>query len=617
MYLERINKPQDLKTLKIKELKSLAEEIRGYIIEVVGRRGGHLASNLGVVELTLALHYILNLPQDKIIWDVGHQCYTHKLLTGRRELFKRLRILGGMSGFPSPQESEYDIFYTGHASTAISLSLGLCVARDIKREDFEVVCVVGDGSLTGGLSFEALNNCGHLRKDILVILNSNEMSISKSVGALSSYINRIISNPLYNKIRRELQNFIKTLPFASRGIAHLAKKFEESIKNILVPGVLFEELGFRYFGPLDGHNLKVLIPTLKNVINLEGPKILHIITKKGKGYKPAQENPERFHSSKPFLLSLKEKETFTKVFSKKLMTLAKTNRDIVAITAAMKEGTGLSEFARVFPERFFDVGIAEEHAVAFAGGLCKMGLKPVVAIYSTFLQRAYDQLIHDISLQGLSPVFILDRAGLVGEDGPTHHGVFDIAYLRTIPEFVVMAPKDREELEDMLEFALGISQPVSIRFPKEEAFSLNRRTPIKISLPEIIQEGEDICFLSLGTIIKSLLLALPMLHAQGINPGIVNARFVNPLDEDFIEEIASGYRLIITLEEGILDGGFGSKVMEIFQKRDLPLQRIKRIGLPQEFITFGKREDLLNIYGLSPQGIAEKALSFLKEERLV
>ncbi len=623
MILEDIKSPSDLKRLKLPRLKSLCSQLRQYIIEVVSHRGGHLASNLGVVELSVGLCYCLDLPKDKVIWDVGHQCYAYKILTGRKEGLRRLRTLGGLSGFPSPQESlEFDPFYTGHASTAMSLALGMCCARDILKEDFRVVAVIGDGSLSGGMCFEALNNAGHLKKDILVILNSNEMSISPTVGAISTYVNRIITNPLYNRFRKELSRFIEGLPLPIRKLSVLLKKLEESAKSILVPGILFEELGFRYFGPLDGHNLKLLISTLKNIVDLPGPKILHIVTKKGKGFLPAENNPELFHSAAPFdketgQIKKKPPLSFTRVFSNKLIELAKKDPRIVGITAAMSKGTGLEAFAKEFPQRFFDVGIAEAHGVTFASALSRRGLKPVVAIYSTFLQRAYDQLIHDVALQGSSPLFVLDRAGLVGEDGPTHHGIFDIAYMRTLPHLVIMAPKDKEELEDMLEFALKLNLPASIRFPKDEAFSTGFRSPLALGMPEVVKRGEDICFLCLGTTIKPVLESLELFSQQKIYPTVINTRFVKPLNKDFIEQVLRSHRLIITVEEGIVCGGFGSSILEICQERDLSLSRVKCVGLSCDFITFGRREELLNMQGLSAQGILRKTLAFLKEEEFV
>ena len=475
MFLESVNSSADLKKLNTGQLGVLAQEVRKRMLEVVSSTGGHLASSLGAVELTIALHYCLDTPQDKIIWDVGHQAYAHKILTGRNKDFATFRQYGGISGFPSRDESVYDTFTTGHSSTAVSLAFGLACARDNlpHEEYFKVVAVIGDGSLSGGLCFEGLNNAGHFKKDILVVLNTNELSIAPNVGALSTYLNKIISLPVYNRFKESLENFVKSrIPGPSR-ILRLANKFEEGLKNLFIPGMLFEELGFRYFGPFNGHDLEVLIPALKNILNIKGPRLLHVITKKGKGYPPAENEPVRFHSIGPFavatgkpLVGEKPAKTYTEVFSETLVELAKNNPKIVAVTAAMPEGTGLDKFRDLYPERFFDVGIAESHAVCFAAGLAKGGLKPIVAIYSTFLQRAYDQIIEEVALQNLGVVFAIDRAGIVGEDGVTHQGIFDIAFLRHIPNLVVMAPKDAQELEKMLAFAVNLDKPVAIRYPK-------------------------------------------------------------------------------------------------------------------------------------------------------
>jgi len=478
MYLEKIDSPQDLKKLEINQLILLAEEIRQRIIEVVALTGGHLASNLGTVELTLALHYCLNIPEDKIIWDVGHQCYTHKILTGRNKQFSSLRQYQGLSGFPNPEESIYDIFATGHSGTAMSLALGLALSNPQAK----VVAVIGDGSLSNGLCFEGLNNAGQLKCNLLVILNTNELSIAANAGALSIYLNKIISLPIYNRFRTKVDDLLKTRIPRGKRILKIMDKFEEAIKGLFVPGIFFEELGFRYFGPLDGHNLEVLIPSLKNILQLSGPRLLHIGTVKGKGYLPAEKEPVRFHSALPFdILTGQSRErqgapevkTYTEIFSQKLIELARVNPKIVAITAAMPEGTGLDKFRDCYPDRFFDVGIAESHAVCFAAGLARGGLKPVVAIYSTFLQRAYDQIIEEVGLQNLSLILAIDRAGIVGQDGPTHQGVFDLVYLRSIPNLVIIAPKDGQEFQQMLEFALSLDKPVAIRYPKSVCRSLD------------------------------------------------------------------------------------------------------------------------------------------------
>lgn len=614
MFLENIGSPQDLKNLTAEQLCVLASEIRSRIVEVVSKTGGHLASSLGAVEIAIALHYCLEAPRDRIIWDVGHQSYAHKILTGRNKDFVCLRQYQGLTGFPSKEESEYDSFTTGHSSTAVSLALGLACGRDNLPADkhFRVAAVIGDGSLSGGLCFEGLNNAGHLKKDILIILNTNELSIAPNVGALSTYLNKIISLPLYNRFRASLDNFVKSrLPKGSR-VLKIANKFEEGLKGLFIPGMFFEELGFRYFGPLDGHNLPLLIHTLKNILFLRGPLLLHVVTKKGKGYLPAEKEPVRFHSAAPFDIQTGESKTksqskqanYTEIFSEKLVQLAKDNANIVAITAAMPEGTGLDRFRDNFPQRFFDVGIAEGHAVCFAAGLCRQGLKPVVAVYSTFLQRAYDQLIEAISLQNLSAIFAIDRAGVVGEDGATHQGAFDIAYLRHIPRLVLMAPKDGEELGRMLEFAVTLNKPVAIRYPKDRTPEhQSARTPareIELGKAELLKVGKDFLVIAYGSMAVPALEAAKILAQGGLDGCVINARFAKPLDVKLFEESAAKTKHIFTVEDGVIDGGFGSAVMEALNKP------VVRLGLPDEFISCGKRDLLLDKFGLSAKGIAEK-----------
>jgi len=618
MLLDSINSPHDLKKIPLVQLSVLAEEIRTRIIEVVSGTGGHLASSLGAVELIIALHYCLDTPQDKIIFDVGHQAYAHKILTGRNKAFSGLRQYQGLSGFPSKDESIYDTFTTGHSSTAVSLALGLACARDYlpKEKYFKVVAVIGDGSLSGGLCFEGLNNAGHLKKDILVILNTNELSIAPNVGALSNYLNKIISLPIYNRFRESLEALVKSrIPKGSR-LIKIANKFEEGLKGLFIPGILFEELGFRYFGPLDGHNLGLMIRTLNNILNMKGPRLLHVMTKKGKGYLPSETDPVRFHSATPFEIKTgkvlaKEQpfdKTYTQVFSEKLVELAKVNPKIVAITAAMPEGTGLDRFRDLYPQRFFDVGIAEEHAVCFAAGLAREGLKPVAAIYSTFLQRAYDQIVEEIALQNAPVVFAIDRAGIVGEDGPTHQGVFDISLLRNIPNLVVMAPKDGRELENMLEFAVSLDRPVAVRYPKDKAPSSKLQAPsskLQLGKAEILKEGQDLAIIALGSMVIPCWEAVALLEKEGISATLVNARFVKPIDIDLFKNISTKAKFIFTVEEGILEGGFGSAVMEAI---DRP---VIKMGLPCEFIPQGKREVLLEQYGLTAQGIFNRIKSLL------
>ncbi len=607
MFLEKIHSPQDLKKLSVEELTALAQEVRQRIIEVISGRGGHLASSLGTVELAIALHYCLNAPKDKIIWDVGHQAYAHKILTGRNKNFDCLRQYQGLSGFPSCEESEYDPFTAGHSSSAVSLGLGLVCSRDYLKEDFRVTSVIGDGSLSGGLCFEGLNNAGHLKKDILVVLNTNELSIAPNSGAVSIYLNKIISLPIYNRFKESLETFVKSrMPKGSR-ILKMAIKFEESLKGMFIPGMFFEELGFRYFGPLDGHNLQLLIPTLKNILAVKGPRILHVVTKKGKGYPPAEEDPVKFHSAPAFDIktgeSLQEKTpTYTGVIKEKLVELAGKNKKIMAITAAMPEGTGLDKFRDVYPERFFDVGIAEEHAVCFAAGLAKNGLKPVVAIYSTFLQRAYDQIIEDVCLQNLPVLFLLDRAGLVGDDGPTHQGAFDIACLRNIPNLVLLAPKDGAELATMLEFAVGLDKPVAVRYPKEGIPTSKSQIPIKeieLGKAEVLREGKDILIIAYGSMVLPAYEAGEILAGENLSATVINARFAKPLDTGLFKQTAAKAKFIFTLEDGIIDGGLGSAVSEAL------FRPVIRLGLPDEFIPCGKRSILLEKFGLTAKQIAQ------------
>lgn len=610
MLLEKINSPQDLKKLKLEELKPLAEELRRRIIEVVSQTGGHLASSLGAVELIIALHYCLNTPKDKIVFDVGHQAYAHKLLTGRNALFPTLRQYQGLSGFPSKDESAYDPFTSGHSSNAVSLALGLVCARDLlaKDEQFKAVAVIGDGSLSGGLCFEGLNNAGHLAKDMLVILNTNELSIAPNVGAISNYLNKIISLPAYNHFRGKVEKFLKNHTSRGSRLLKLISRFEEGLKGLFVPGMLFEELGFRYFGPIDGHDLHSLIPTLKNIIEIKGPRLLHVVTKKGKGCEFAEKNPVKFHGIGSFDIRTGEVEikqsqpglkSYTEVFKDKLVQLGQADKRILAITAAMPEGTGLDKFRDSFPERFFDVGIAEAHAVCFAAGLARQGFKPVVAVYSTFLQRAYDQIIQEVSLQGLPVIFAIDRAGIVGEDGVTHQGIFDIAYLRSIPNLVIMAPKDAGELEQMLEFAIGLDLPVAIRYPRANAaLGTGQFVPLKLGKAQLIKEGADFTIIALGSVVSVAQEATEILSKEGLNGSLINARFAWPIDTELIKEVSAKTKFVFTIEEGIRDEGFGSAVAQELE------QHVVRIGLPTEFIPHGLRKVLLEKYGLTASGIA-------------
>ncbi|MEW6109152.1 MAG: 1-deoxy-D-xylulose-5-phosphate synthase [Nitrospirota bacterium] len=619
MILEKINSPGDLKKLEIEEIKKLSEELRETIIQTVSVNGGHLASNLGVVELTVALHYVFDSPVDKIIWDVGHQSYSHKLLTGRRKVFSTIRKENGISGFPKMSESEHDAFGTGHSSTSISAALGIIEGRDKNNEDFKVIAVIGDGAMSGGLAFEGLNNAGHLKKDIIVILNDNEMSISPNVGALSAYMNRILTGEFYRKFKKETKSFLEGIPKVGGPVAKIAQKAEETIKGLLLPGVLFEELGFDYVGPIDGHNIELLAETFKRIKPSTTPTLVHVITKKGKGYEFSEKNPCIFHGVGPFELETGSQLsspgglTYSAAFGKFLTDSASQDKKIIAISAAMKEGTGLECFAEKYPDRFYDVGIAEPHAVTFAAGLASRGLKPVVAIYSTFLQRSYDEIIHDVCLQKLPVVFAIDRAGIVGEDGPTHNGLFDISYLRHIPNLVVMAPKDCDELRLMLEFALKYDGPSAIRYPRGKIVETGIPGPEIIpGNAEVLKDGSDIALIAIGNCVMPALKAAERLEKVGINASVINSRFVTPLDRDLFLSVASRIPRLITIEENTLRGGFGSAVLECLNESDINT-KVHRLGIKDGFIEQGNPDKLRAKYGIDEEGIFLAALSFMRE----
>lgn len=622
MYLEQIKSPSDLKKLQISELKKLAGEIREAIVYRVSKNGGHLASNLGVIELTIALHYVFNSPVDKIIWDVGHQAYTHKILTGRFDRFSSIRKYRGISGFPKRDESEHDAFGTGHSSTSISAALGIIEGRDKNKKDFKVISVIGDGAMTAGLALEGLNNAGDLKKDLIVILNDNEMSISPNVGALSAYLNRILTGERYQKIKKDIKSFLEGIPKLGSAAAKIAQKTEEMLKGIFLPGILFEELGFNYVGPIDGHNIELLIETLKRIKTLSTPVLIHVITKKGRGYEFSEKNPSLFHGVGPFQLETGSPVngtilTYSELFGDTLIELAEKDNKIIAISAAMKEGTGLEHFAKIYPDRFYDVGIAEQHAVTFAAGLATQGLKPVVAVYSTFLQRAYDEIVHDVCLQNLHVVFAIDRAGIVGDDGPTHNGIFDLSYLRHIPNMVVMAPKDGVEFKSMLELALSHNGPVAIRYPRGNVqlplTSQKLLVPFKIGKAEILRDGKDVALLALGNTVNQALSVAERLGGEGIQAMVINARFVKPLDRNLISSVASMIPRIITIEENALQGGFGSAVLEFLNKIDISHVKVKRLGLPDVFVEQGNQNELRKMYGLDEDGIYTAVLSILKE----
>lgn len=629
--LQKINSPADVKKLTLPELTQLAKELREYIIEVISNNGGHLGAALGAVDLTLALHYCFTTPKDTIVWDVGHQVHAHKILTGRKEAFKTFRLHGGLSGFSNKDESEHDAFTTGHGGASISTSLGIAVGnRLLSKENQKVIAVIGDASLVSGMAFEALNHAGHLKNDLVVILNDNEMSISPTVGALSRHLNKIISNPFYNRVRDDIEDFLRKMPKVGHKMVAYAKRVDEGLKNLLVPGLLFEELGFRYFGPLDGHNIEGLVQILHNIQKMKGPILLHVVTKKGKGYKIAEADPAKWHASTPFHIETGEvkkqssQTSYTQVFGSAAIEQAQKNKNVIAITAAMCDGTGLVGFSKKFPDRFFDVGIAEEHGVSFAAGLSEAGMRPIVAIYSTFLQRAHDQIIHDVALQNLPVVFCLDRAGLVGEDGPTHHGVFDIAYLRKVPEFTLMAPRDGRELRMMVDYAVRFKLgPTAVRYPRG-TIAEESKSPLAHALPppieqgksEILRNGKDVLILALGSMVYPAYEAAERLEKEGVAATVVNARFVKPLDEKLIMKLAKETQLIVTLEEGVLSGGFGSAVLEFFaRQKDMEAPKIITLGIPDRFIEHGRRDLLLDGLGLSAQKIKEEVVRLVSEKK--
>lgn len=622
--LDTINSPADVKALSIEELKQLAEEIRQLLISVIAKTGGHLAPNLGVVELTLALHRVFSTPEDKIVFDVGHQSYIHKIITGRREQFPTLRQYGGLSGFPKRSESAHDAFGTGHSSTSISAALGMAVARDIKQQDYNVIAVIGDGSMTGGMAFEALNNAGTLHKRMIVVLNDNEMSISKNVGAMSEYLYHLRTGETYNKIKHDLEGWLKNMDFGSDVLKAL-RRLKGSVKYLMVPTSIFEELGFTYLGPIDGHDLPTLIEVMQAAKKIDGPVLVHVLTKKGKGYKPAEESPNKFHGTGPFEIATGKKITnpnapitYTEVFGKALTELADEDKDIIGITAAMPDGTGLSTFAKAHPTRFFDVGIAEQHAVTSAAGAAAAGLKPVAAIYSTFLQRAYDSVLHDICMQRLHVTLCLDRAGLVGDDGYTHHGVFDYAYLRSMPEMTVMAPKDENELRHMLKTAVDFDGPISLRYPRGSGVGVDITEPMQtlpIGKAEVLREGKDVSIWAIGSMVQSAAQAAEKLAEQDISAGVVNMRFVKPLDKELLLAQAREYGKIVTLEEGVLQGGVGSAVLEALNEAQLLTKcRVLALGIPDEFVLHGDKKLLFKDLGLDVDAIVAKTAAFVKGE---
>ena len=603
--LSKIKLPETLKELSADQLEQIAEEVRQKIIEVTSKNGGHIAPSLGAVELAVALHSSFDSPKDKIVWDVGHQAYAHKILTGRLDRFDTLRTFGGLSGFPKPSESPHDAFGVGHASTSISAALGMVKARDLNKEKYSVVAVIGDGSMSGGLAYEGVNNVDGMKTNLIVILNDNEMSISKNVGAMSNYLTHVSTSELYIDLKNRVEKIVKKIPKVGTSLFEAARKLKDRTKHIVINfkvNVMFEELGYKYFGPIDGHNIPLLMSTLHYAREVEGPVLVHVITQKGRGYLPAEKEPSAFHGKGPFNIETGETksssgESYTQVFGQTITKLAEKNEKIIAITAAMLDGTGLEDFAAKYPERFFDVGIAEEHAVTFAAGLAISGFKPVVAVYSTFLQRSYDQIIHDVCLQNLPVVFCLDRAGVVGEDGPTHHGVFDIAFLRSIPNMTVMAPADGEELSEMLSMAVKHNGPVAIRYPRGAVPSPQPPAP------HTSHPAPHTVIIAIGSMVGPSFEAAALLEKDGISARVINAKYVKPLDEKLILEAVKGAEKIVTVEEGVLEGGFGSAVLELLNDNGINTP-VKRLGLPDKFIEQGKRDKLLDIYGLTAEKIA-------------
>ena len=622
--LERINEPHALKSCTLDELSQLARELRRYIIDTVSKTGGHLAPSLGTVELTLALHRSFDCPEDKIVWDVGHQAYAHKILTGRREAFVGLRQKGGITGFPKREESVYDAFGTGHSSTSISAALGMAAARDIAGEHYRIAAVIGDGALTGGEAFEGLNNAGTLGKDIIVILNDNGMSIAPNVGAMSEYLSRFRVAPGYHRAKQDIKNFLKSIPHIGERVYRTAEHIKDGVRSALVPGGLFTDMGFHYIGPLDGHNIALLLDVFEQAKQLKGPLLIHVETCKGKGYAPAEKAPDKFHGIGRFdvadgttLKKAGAKPTYTSVFGKALLEAAEEDADVVAITAAMPDGTGLRTFGEKYPTRFFDVGIAEQHATTFAAGLAAAGRKPVLALYSTFAQRAYDQILHDVCLQNLHVVFALDRAGFVGEDGATHHGVFDYSYLRHLPNMKVLAPKDENELGRMLKTALSLEGPVALRYPRGEGIGATLEepfTPLESLAAEVLEEEGEIAILAVGSMVDAAQKTAKLLQEEGLSAAVVNMRTVKPLDEELLHRMAHEKKMLVTMEENALAGGFGSAVLEALADAGL-LVPVVRFGIGDAFIEQGKPQELLEMAGLQPEQMARSILTAWKGAR--
>lgn len=619
--LEKIQKPNDIKKIPADQLPALAEEIREFIIESLSKTGGHLASNLGVVELTIAMHRVFDLPKDKLIWDVGHQSYTHKILTGRKDGFETLRREGGISGFPKRSESDCDVFDTGHSSTSISAGVGYVRARELKKENYSVVSIIGDGALTGGMAYEALNNAASLKSNFIIVLNDNEMSITENVGGMSSYLSGLRTASAYTGFKMDVTKTLNRIPGIGPGMVDAMRKTKSSIKQIIIPGMLFEDMGLTYLGPVDGHNIPQLIKTFQEAKRFEGPILVHVLTQKGRGYEPAMRHPARFHGAGPFDVKTglpvgKSNPTYTDVFSTVMRKMGDRRKDVAAVTAAMMTGVGLKRFSNMFPDRCFDVGIAEEHAVTFAAALSLGGITPVVAIYSSFLQRAYDQIMHDVCMQNLHVVFAIDRAGLVGYDGETHHGIFDLSYLGSMPNMTILAPKNLWELSDMIKFAVDYDGPIAVRYPRGEAYTGLKefRAPICLGKSEVIHEGSRVALLAVGSMVKMAEEVQKQLKERmDMDAALVNARFVKPIDEELLRSFADTYELVVTLEENVKDGGFGERVLAFAEEEDLPFG-VEIIALPDRFIPHGSVSYQMKQVGFTPEDICGRIEEYYRKQ---
>ena len=617
--LEKIQQPNDIKKIPEEQLTEVAAEIREFLVETMSKLGGHLASNLGVVELTIALHRVFDLPKDKIIWDVGHQSYTHKILTGRKDAFESLRQEGGLSGFPKRSESSCDVFDTGHSSTSISAGVGYVKARDLKKQDYSVISVIGDGALTGGMAYEALNNAAELKTNFIIVLNDNEMSISKNVGGISTYLSGIRTAASYTELKMGVTRALEKIPKIGPGMVDAVRKTKSSIKQIVIPGMLFENMGITYLGPVDGHDIHQMMRVFQEAKRFEGPILVHVLTKKGQGYEPALRHPSRFHGAGPFEIETglpisRSNPTYTDIFSTVMRKMGDREPDVVAVTAAMPTGVGLKRFSNMFPDRCFDVGIAEEHAVTFAAGLALGGMIPVVAIYSSFLQRAYDQMMHDVCMQELHVVFAIDRAGLVGSDGETHHGVFDLSYLNSMPNMTVMAPKNLWELSDMMKFAVHFNGPIALRYPRGEAYTglQEHRAPIRYGKAEVLEQGEKIALLAVGNMVKTAVQVRELLQEQGYQVTLVNMRFVKPFDMALVRELSGSHELLVTMEENVRNGGFGEQVASFVMEEGLPA-RVQIIALPNRFVHQGSVSSQMKETGIDAESVAGKILKVYKE----